>query len=167
MPNLTILNGDEQGKTYEWTSDGIRIGRNSANDFVIANASVSGEHCIIERSEGGWRVKDLDSTNGSSINNQRITMSTIYRNDVLKLGDITLSFRGDDVPEADPSTVENVDSIPRTTIVMRPTVKNAKPVDGFAKKSETKKMLNILIILAIIAIVVLLGVLIAKMFGFI
>ena len=156
MPNVTILNGEEQGKTFNWTSDAIRIGRNSANDFVISNASVSGEHCIVERSEeGGWRVKDLGSTNGSSINSQRITMSTIYRNDVLTLGDISLAFRGDDVPEADPGMVENVDSIPRTTIVMRPTTKNAKPVDGFSKKSETKKTLNMLIGLAIVAIVAL------------
>ena len=39
MPNITILNGEEIGKTYSWTADQIRIGRNSANDFVIANAS--------------------------------------------------------------------------------------------------------------------------------
>lgn len=153
MPNITILNGDEQGKTYEWTADAIRIGRNSANDFVISNSSVSGEHCIIEACESGWRVKDLDSTNGSSINSQRITMATIHRNDVLTVGDISLAFRGEDVPEADPGTVESVDSIPRTTIVMRPSAKNTKPVEGFSKKSETKKLLNVFIILAIIAII--------------
>ncbi|MDO4528515.1 MAG: FHA domain-containing protein [bacterium] len=164
MPNITILNGEEQGKTYEWTSDSIRIGRNSANDFVITNASVSGEHCIIEACESGWRVKDLDSTNGSSINSQRITMSNIYRNDVLAVGDISLAFRGDDVPEADPSTVESVDSIPRTTIVMRPTIKSSKPVEGFSKKSETKKTLNMLITLAIIAIFGLAGYLVYIMF---
>lgn len=79
-------------------------------------------------------------------------MATIYRNDVLTLGDISLAFRGEDVPEADPGTVESVDSIPRTTIVMRPSAKTTKPVEGFSKKSETKKTLNTLITLAMIAI---------------
>lgn len=157
MPNITILNGEEIGKTYSWAADQIRIGRNSANDFVIANASVSGEHCIIERCEGGWRVKDLDSTNGTRVNDQRITMATLRRNDVVTLGDIAISIRGDDVPEAEPGQVESVDSIPRTTIVMRPTVTPTKPAEGFSKKSESKKVLNLLIG-AIVAIILVAGV---------
>ena len=157
MPNITILNGEEIGKTYSWTADQIRIGRNSANDFVIANASVSGEHCIIERCDGGWRVKDLDSTNGTRVNDQRITMATVRRNDVVTLGGIALSIRGDDVPEAEPGQVESVDSIPRTTIVMRPTVSSGKPVEGFARKSESKKALNLAIV-AIVALIVVLAV---------
>lgn len=165
MPNITILNGEEIGKTYSWTADQIRIGRNSANDFVIANASVSGEHCVIERCEGGWRVKDLDSTNGTRVNDQRITMATVRRNDVITLGDIALSIRGDDVPEADPGKVESVDSIPRTTIVMRPSVTVTKPVEGFGKKSESKKALNLIIVVSIAVIVVLAVVLFLKMSG--
>lgn len=164
MPNITILNGEEIGKTYAWTSDQIRIGRNSANDFVIGNASVSGEHCVIERCEGGWRVKDLNSTNGTRINDQRITMATVRRNDVITFGDIAVSIRGDDVPEAEPGTVESVDSIPRTTIVMRPTVVSGRPVDGFAKKSESKKALNLIIVVSIVVIIVLAIVLVFKIF---
>lgn len=165
MPNITILNGEEIGKTYSWTADQIRIGRNSANDFVIANASVSGEHCIIERCEGGWRVKDLDSTNGTRVNDQRITMATVRRNDVITLGDIALSIRGDDVPEAEPGKVESVDSIPRTTIVMRPAATPTKPVEGFGKKSESKKALNLIIGVSIVAVVALLVVLGLKLAG--
>lgn len=154
MPNLTILNGDEISKTYEWTADTIRIGRHGANDFVINNASVSGEHCIIERCENGWRVKDLDSTNGTRVNDQRVTMATLHRNDVLSLGDISLSVRGDDVPEADPSHSEAADSIPRTTIVMRPPTA-FRGAEGFRQKSESKRFLNALIILGVIAVLVL------------
>lgn len=165
MPNITILNGDEIGKSYSWTADQIRIGRNSANDFVISNASVSGEHCIIERCDGGWRVKDLGSTNGTRVNEARITMTTIHRNDVIALGDIALSIRGDDVPEADPGVTENVDSIPRTTIVMRPTTVHARPVEGFAKKSESKKTLNLIIGVSIVVIIALAAVLVLKLLG--
>jgi hypothetical protein len=45
---------------------------------------------------------------------------------------------------------------------MRPTTKNTKTVDGFSKKSETKKMLNTLIGLAIVVIVALIVVLVLK-----
>lgn len=165
MPNITILNGDEIGKSYRWAADQIRIGRNSANDFVISNASVSGEHCIIERCDGGWRVKDLDSTNGTRVNKVRITMTTVHRNDVINLGDIALSITGDDVPEADPGVTENVDSIPRTTIVMRPTTASSRPVEGFTKKSESKKTLNLIIGVSIVVIIALAAVLVLKLLG--
>ncbi len=162
MPNITILNGEETGKNYAWTAERIRIGRNGANDFVIANASVSGEHCLIERCEGGWRVKDLGSTNGTRLNQQLITMANLHRGDVVAFGDIAVSIQGDDVPDADPGITESVDSIPRTTIVMRPTVQTAGPVDGFGKKSERKKMLNAIIGIGIVVVVALFGLLIYK-----
>ncbi len=165
MPTITILNGDETGKTYSWTAERIRIGRNSANDFVIANASVSGEHCLIERCEGGWRVKDLGSTNGTRLNNQRITMAALHADDVVAFGDIAVSIKGDDLPAAEPAATESVDNIPRTTIVMRPTKGASGPVEGFGKKSESKKMLNLLIGVGIVAAVLLLGLLIVKVLG--
>ncbi len=167
MPNITILNGDEIGKTYSWTAEKIRIGRNSANDFVISNASVSGEHCFIERCETGWRVKDLDSTNGTRVNETRISMANVYRNDVIQLGDIALSLRGDDVPESDPGVTENAEAIPRTTIVMRPSTSASGPVEGFGKKSESKKMLNFVFVIVILAVVAAAGFLIAKLLGFV
>lgn len=163
MPNLTILNGEEIGKTYSWTADKIRIGRNQANDFVIVNASVSGEHCIIERFEGGWRIKDLDSTNGTKLNDQRITMATLHCDDVLSFGDISLSIRGDDLPAADPGYVEAAESIPRTTIIMRPNTNAAASVEGFSKKSESKKALNVILGVVIVAILAVALVLILKL----
>ena len=53
--------------------------------------------------------------------------------------------------------IESVDSIPRTTSVMRPTVTPTKPAEGFSKKSESKKVLNLLIG-AIVAIILVAGV---------
>ena len=165
MPSITILNGEETGRTYEWSAGtGIRVGRNAANDFVITNASVSGEHCIIEPCEGGWRIKDNDSTNGTRLNDQPITMAMLHRNDVIKFGDIVASSRGEDVPEAE-SNVESVESIPRTTIVMRPSDAATRPVDGFTKKSESKKLFNVIIVCAVIAIVVLAVMLLMKTSG--
>jgi pSer/pThr/pTyr-binding forkhead associated (FHA) protein len=165
MPTITILNGEETGRTYEWSSEnGIRIGRNAANDFVIANASVSGEHCIIEPCDGGWRIKDNDSTNGTRLNDQRITMAMLHRNDVIAFGDIVATIRGEDVPEAETST-ESYESIPRTTIVMRPTGGAARQVDGFTKKSESKKLFNFIITISVIGVIALFALLAVKLLG--
>lgn len=166
MPNITITNGEDIGKTYTWEADRIRIGRNSANDFVITNASVSSEHCLIERTAEGWRIKDLDSTNGTRLNGSRIDIATLHRDDAISFGDITAVIRGEDVPRAEAGTTatETVDNIPRNTIVMRPTVA-LKAVDGFTKKSESKKTLNTILGIVGALIVVLLVVLILKVLG--
>lgn len=164
MPKVIIVDGEEIGKEYTWSADMIRIGRNHANDFVISNASVSGEHCVIEKFEGGWRIRDLDSTNGTKQNNQPIQMAVLYRGDVISLGDISLSLSGDDVPLGDPNQVEAADSIPRTTIIMRPT-KVSGPTEGFTKRSEPKKALNIILIIVIAAILAVALILILMLLG--
>ncbi len=168
MPVLEIMNGEDIGKRFEWTSDRIRIGRLAANDFAINNASVSGEHCLIERTAEGWRVKDLGSTNGTRLNDSQtpITMSLLHRNDILMLGDVALSVRGDDIPEATKAFTESVDNIPRTTIIMRPQAGATKisQIEGFSQKKDSKGVLNMMIVVSIILIVILSALLLAKIY---
>ena len=54
----------------------ILIGRTLNNDFVIDNPSVSKNHAQISAANGGHLVSDLDSSNGTFINGQRITSAT-------------------------------------------------------------------------------------------
>lgn len=155
MATLTILEGSEIGKTFAITQDTTRIGRNAANDFVINNPSVSSEHCLIERSANGFRIKDLDSTNGTRLNGERVDMASIFRNDVLTLGDIPLSITGDDVTEnIDP--VQVTSNIPRTTIVIQPAQAKNIENQAFAKRSDFKAFW-VLMVVVIAAVVVLLA----------
>lgn len=68
-----------------------RLGRNPTNDFRIPEASVSSFHCEIILSDGGVRVKDLCSTNGTFINQQQIQEGELKLGDVFHLG--TAEFR--------------------------------------------------------------------------
>ncbi len=155
MATLTILEGPEIGKTFALTQDTTRIGRNAANDFVINNPSVSSEHCLIEHGANGFRIKDLDSTNGTRLNGERIEMASIFRNDVLTLGDIPLSITGDDVPEnIDP--VQVTSNIPRTTIVIQPAQAKTIENQAFAKRSDFKFFWVLMVVVAIAVIALLL-----------
>lgn len=44
----------------------MTIGRDMAAGIVLGDPSVSGRHAAIERVQGGWRLTDLGSTNGTS-----------------------------------------------------------------------------------------------------
>jgi hypothetical protein len=52
----------------EW----LTVGRGADNDICVPDESVSERHCEVQALEGGLVVRDLGSTNGTSINLQRL-----------------------------------------------------------------------------------------------
>lgn len=65
----------------------FRIGRNEDNEIVIRNHSVSRYHGIIKITEGKIIYEDLNSSNGSYINGNRISGSIeINEKDIIKVG---------------------------------------------------------------------------------
>ena len=61
------------------------LGRDPANDHVIACGSVSGKHCELELIDGYWWVRDLGSRNGTSVNNVRCQTSKILPGGILRM----------------------------------------------------------------------------------
>ena len=68
----------------------ITIGRGPNNTIVIDDLSVSASHAVIERVEEGdsveFRARDLDSTNGTFVNEVPITNRRLHNRDVLRIG---------------------------------------------------------------------------------
>src|ERR1700734_3933857 len=52
---------------YSLMKDEISIGRGEENDVVIPHASVSRQHARLMRRDGGFELMDLNSTNGSYV----------------------------------------------------------------------------------------------------
>lgn len=72
-------------------SSGMKIGRVAPADIVLAHKSVSREHCIIGIANDELLVTDLNSTNGSFIDGQRVTRATVLPVGAeLRLGQVTL-----------------------------------------------------------------------------
>ena len=67
--------------------DVLVVGRDSACDTVINHEDVSRRHARFKVRDDAVTVQDLESTNGTSVNNRRIYKETVIRpGDVLKLG---------------------------------------------------------------------------------
>lgn len=64
----------------------ITIGRSTSNQVVIDDATVSAHHAIIEKTETGYQIRDLDSTNGVYVNGKRLTVSPIQAADNIVIG---------------------------------------------------------------------------------
>jgi pSer/pThr/pTyr-binding forkhead associated (FHA) protein len=59
------------------------VGRRDDCDIVLRNALVSGRHCILEWSDGGWSVRDLSSRNGTRVNGAPCETAPLAPGDVL------------------------------------------------------------------------------------
>ena len=95
MPKL-IITTEAQGKiAYEFTEDLITIGRAPDSMIVIDDPSVSGHHAQLELSGETYRLKDLDSTNGTRVNGIPITETVLRFDDRVRFGGVESRFEPD------------------------------------------------------------------------
>ncbi len=94
--------GPDIGRRTPLTGDEYVIGRVSENDIVIDRESVSRRHARLYRSKPeGWSIEDLGSTNGSFVNDVRVTREQLRDADQLRIGDVIYKFlSGDNVEVA-------------------------------------------------------------------
>src|SRR6266403_2208764 len=90
MAKLVLLSAGMTGRTHELKVDKTTIGRVEDNTFQIAEPSVSSHHCEILLRGSEVVVRDLNSTNGTYINGEKVTESAIKPGQVLRLGQIEM-----------------------------------------------------------------------------
>jgi hypothetical protein len=96
-PLLHVTRGPDAGRLFEVSLDSaVSIGRAPGNDVVLSDPAVSSQHCRVRPArEGGFEVFDLNSTNGTWINERRVGRHALSAGDSIKLGESVLQFRMD------------------------------------------------------------------------
>ena len=86
--------GPDIGKRTRLSGDGEYIvGREVDADFVISRSAVSRHHAKVFRGpEGAWLAQDLGSTNGTFVNEERISTKSLRDGDQLRFGDAIFKF---------------------------------------------------------------------------
>ena len=90
MPKLVVLSEGLAGLSHELNVNWTTIGRAEGNTFQIVAPSVSGRHCEILLRGHEIIVRDLKSTNGTFIKDERITEAILKPGQILRLGDVDL-----------------------------------------------------------------------------
>ena len=96
---LIVIYGEDMGRRVHVGTEPLVIGRSPQCDVQIDQESVSRNHCRILFHEGQFRVRDLDSTNGTYVNDDLIDEEGRLRHgDQLKVGRTILKLIvGDDI----------------------------------------------------------------------
>lgn len=64
----------------------LTIGRHQSNDIVIDNLAVSGYHARVEAKQDGFVITDLQSKNGTYLNNEPVTEAYLNHKDIISIG---------------------------------------------------------------------------------
>nr|WP_217275943.1 FHA domain-containing protein [Corallococcus exiguus] len=96
QPRLVVLAPAEfKGQEYDCNRTELRIGRTSENDVALDHRSLSRTHAKVVREETGeWRVIDMQSANGMTVNGESYAQATLSHGDIIEMGHVKLRFVG-------------------------------------------------------------------------
>ena len=105
------------GKSWAQTiPDGaiVKAGRSSKAHIRIDDETVSNLHFQLENIPGGWVLKDLRSTNGIFVNDEKVLKIALQEGDIIKAGNCTIVFH-EESARAEKSTDTDTRKVPRQT----------------------------------------------------
>jgi transcriptional regulator with GAF, ATPase, and Fis domain len=120
-PRLLVLSGPLKDSTIPLSEGEITIGREASNGIAIADPSVSRKHCLLTGQEGKFRVRDLDSRNGTLLNRAAVDEQWLQHGDEIAAGDSSFLFLLEEDEEISPAEgrveFEDAQSTAETTIL--------------------------------------------------
>ncbi|MBI2066645.1 MAG: sigma 54-dependent Fis family transcriptional regulator [Deltaproteobacteria bacterium] len=89
---LIIVEGPGKGKKLALTQPRIRIGKRETNEFMVEDTTVSRNHLEILQADDSYLLKDLNSTNGTYINDIRVKEAYLAPGDIIRIGNTRIEF---------------------------------------------------------------------------
>src|SRR2546423_1296058 len=171
MVKLVLLSTGMTGPTNELKVDKTTIGRLEDTTFKIPEPSFSSHHCEVLLKGNDVLIRDLNSTNGTFINGEKVSEAPLKPGQVLRLGQIEMRLESDAGAPAGGTPAPNPakKQVDTTTMAMQRGVKlneldsATRPPGfdaagkGFSKK--TNKVNRIIVTVSVILGVVILGLL--------
>lgn len=97
----------EGGTPIDITKDLMLVGRKEECDINLDHKSISKLHCVLVRTDGLLLLRDLGSTNGTRVNNQRVRRAALLPNDQLHIASLKYTVQmlpDEELPEPDEFT---------------------------------------------------------------
>src|SRR6266851_4110036 len=92
QPRLAAISGKLKGAIFTISEDEVVIGRETAANICIADASVSRRHSRIEKNGERFVITDLESLNGTFINDVPVKTRTLEHGDRVRIGESQFLF---------------------------------------------------------------------------
>jgi len=150
------------GRTHDLKAEKTTVGRVEDNSFQIAEPSVSSHHAELLLRGNDVIVRDLNSTNGTFINGEKVTESSIKPGQILRLGQIEMRLETDTPPASSKKPLDQTMVMQRGVSLTELETGARRGFDtkgtGFAKKDNkvNKIVITVCIVLGVVIVVLLL-----------
>jgi hypothetical protein len=95
MPKLHILSGQLEGKVFDLLEERVSIGRALDNTIRMEDGTVSHHHAMFVLDGDGYKLRDLNSTNGTRVNTMRVTETRLTNGDQVRIGSVEMRYESD------------------------------------------------------------------------
>lgn len=96
---LLVVGGELNGTIFDLTTNIVVCGRSAKNEITLEFNGISREHFQLKAVEDGFELSDLESRNGTFLNNKKVEGSLLLtKGDIIKVGAIALKY----LPKGDP-----------------------------------------------------------------
>jgi Nif-specific regulatory protein len=121
-PRLAAISGKHKGAIFAINEETLVIGRETAAHLCIADASVSRRHSKIEKEDDGFVITDLESLNGTFVNDVPVKRRLLEHGDRVRIGDsqfLFLTHEGDSMSKSSDVRIEETQVISGSTVQIR------------------------------------------------
>lgn len=87
---FTVIEGNDYGRQFIGATPELKVGRQPENHICLRDPKVSRFHALIKVRDYYLIVKDLQSTNGTFVNNVKVYKEKLHTGDLIKVGDTIL-----------------------------------------------------------------------------
>jgi pSer/pThr/pTyr-binding forkhead associated (FHA) protein len=150
MPKLVVTSEEMKGRTFELFEEKVCVGRLPDNGIRLEDKAISSHHAELQRKGEDYLVRDLNSTNGTRVNGQRVIEQRLTHGDIVSFGHLELQYFSSSkaapqpLPELNKKTVD-LSSVSSGSITQKPaTYKSVSPFQR-ASKGTSKLILQVLI----------------------
>src|ERR1043166_9931493 len=121
-PRLAAISGKHKGATFAIAEEPLVIGRETAATVCLADASVSRRHSKIEKKDDSFVITDLESLNGTFVNDVPVRSRVLEHGDRVRIGDsqfLFLTQEGEAISKSSDVNFEETKVVSGSTVQIR------------------------------------------------
>jgi len=89
---FVVRHGPDAGSSYRLDAPSTSIGRHPDSDVFLDDITVSRRHVVVDKVDGGFRLRDVGSLNGTYVNRERVDEARLRYGDEVQIGRYRLTF---------------------------------------------------------------------------
>ncbi len=94
MPEIKFISGPMEGRILDLSAQKYTIGRKPNRDLFFNDESCSGEHAELRLENNAWSIVDLQSSNGTWLNQKKVSSAVLASGDSVKIGESIFVYTG-------------------------------------------------------------------------